>query len=88
VGIVHGFVSAKDDVADDGLWGSKPRGLLLATCRFHTAAIVDLVACQDHSFFVSGDAAGVCAVWLSGTLNKYVRGCGCGVSGWGLLCGV
>lgn len=72
VGTVHGFVSSKDDGVDESHWGSKPRGLLLTTCRFHTAAIVDLVTCQDHSFFVSADAAGTCAVWLSGNLNKEV----------------
>jgi hypothetical protein len=92
VGTVHGFVSSKDDGVDESHWGSKPRGLLLTTCRFHTAAIVDLVTCQDHSFFVSADAAGTCAVWLSGNLNKwvavrvlegrvYVRVCVCRVLG-------
>ena len=88
VGIVHGFApAAKDEVPDDGSWGSKPRGLLLATCRYHVGAVVDVVTCQDHSFFVSGGADGACAVWLSNNINRCVRG---GIvwmmcAGWGVF---
>jgi hypothetical protein len=72
VGLAH-VPTAHEDIADDGSWGSKPRGLLLSSCRFHTAPITGLVTCQDHSFFVSASEDGQCAVWLSSNVRWGLR---------------
>lgn len=75
MGLVHAAVPAGmvHDIEDSATWGSRPRGLLVATCKSHAGPVTDVVTSQDHTFFVSGSSDGTIALWLSRNLNK----CGC-----------
>lgn len=46
-------------------WGSRPRGLLVATLKEHTAAVTSLAVAQDHSFFVTASDDGTVNLWES-----------------------
>jgi hypothetical protein len=74
MGLVNAAVPSQlvAELEDSGTWGSRPRGMLLATCKPHAGPVTDLTTSQDHSFFVSGSSDATVAVWLTKNLNKFV----------------
>jgi hypothetical protein len=74
MGLVNAAVPSQlvAELEDSGTWGSRPRGMLLATCKPHAGPVTDVVTSQDHSFFVSGSSDATVGVWLTKNLNKCV----------------
>jgi WD40 repeat protein len=56
----------------DGTWGSRPRGLLLATCSEHSGPVNALAVCQDHSFFASASDDCTIKIWPTRGIDREV----------------
>lgn len=73
MGLVNSTVPSQllSEVEDSGSWGTRPKGLLLASCKPHNGPVTDLVTAQDHSFFVSGSSDATVHVWFSKNINRF-----------------